>query len=174
MQVVQVTLHVEGTPPPAVKLAADHDLTRVVDGYTVHLDTHGALSAGNEAVLAYEISRDGRPVTDLEPYLGAMGHLVIISEDRKQFVHSHPLGVDHHGESVHDESGEADEHREHGGVVSGARKSIVSFHAEFPTEGLYKGWAQFKHRGRVFTVPFVIQVEAGSGHDRRDEEHHDH
>ena len=173
MQVVPVTLHVEGTPPPAVKLAADHDLTRVVEGYTVHLDTHGALAAGNKAVLAYEISRDGRPVSDLEPYHGAMGHLVIISEDLKQFVHSHPLGDDHQGESAHDESGDEGEHRDHGGVASGSHSSIVSFHAQFPTGGVYKSWAQFKHRGRVLTVPFVIQVGAGSDHHvDTDHDHH--
>ncbi len=173
MQVVPVTLHVEGTPPPAVKLLADHEFTRVVDGYTVRLDTHGALSVGNEAVLAYEITRDGRPVTDLEPYLAAMGHLVIISEDLKQFVHSHPLGDDHHGESAHDESGDAREHSEHGGVASGSHSSVVSFHAQFPAEGLYKSWAQFQHRGHVVTVPFIIQVEAGSDH-QIGADHHDH
>ena len=173
MQVVPVTLHVEGTPPPAVKLAADRDLTRVVDGYTVRLDTHGALSVGDEAVLAYDISRDGRPVTDLDPYLGAMGHLVIISEDLKQFVHSHPLGEDHHGESAHDESADANEHREHGGVASGSRGSIVSFHATFPTGGLYKAWLQFQHDGHVKTVSFVIQVGGGSDH-HAEADHHDH
>src|SRR5688500_2809506 len=34
-------------------------------------------------------ARNGEPVTDLEPYLGAPCHVVIISADTKQFAHTH-------------------------------------------------------------------------------------
>ena len=83
-------------------------------------------------------------------------------------------GADEHREhGEHREDGAQSEHREHGGVASGSRTSVVSFHARFPTAGLYKSWAQFQHRGRVVTVPFVIQVGGGSGH-HADADHHDH
>jgi hypothetical protein len=44
--------------------------TAEVDGYTVTLD--GDLESG---ALGFTVSRGGQPVTDLEPYLGARGHL---------------------------------------------------------------------------------------------------
>ena len=136
-QVVPVTLRIAGTGPPAAALVVDSQRVKEVDGYTISLDTSGPITAGQETMLSYNISRRGQPVTDLEPYLGAMGHLAVVSEDLKHFVHSHPLGT------------------------------AVSFHTGFPEAGLYKAWAQFKHRGRVITVPFVLEAghdDAGHGH----------
>src|SRR6185436_16808813 len=34
------------------------------------------LAAGVHAQMSFRVTRGGRPVTDLEPYLGAMGHCV--------------------------------------------------------------------------------------------------
>ncbi len=173
-QVVPTTLRVEGTSPPRAPLKVDSSSTKQVDGYAVTLDTAGAIYAGHEAVLSYYISRDGRPVTDLEPYLGATGHLVVISQDLKQFVHSHPLGEEHqgggrHGDDEHGSRGH-DEHSEHGGVAVGSKRTVLTFHAQFPEPGLYKVWAEFKHQGRIITVPFVIAVELSA----EDGHHHGH
>lgn len=167
MQVVPVELTITGTPSARLPLRADHHYEKVVDDYLITLTMSGSLVEGNEVLLAYGIRRGNNPVLDLEPYLGAMGHLVFISEDLTHFVHSHPLG-EHHGEDAHQEEDERNEHREHGGVASGATSSVVSFHAEFPTAGLYKGWAQFKHQGRVITVPFVLEVDADEHHEDRE------
>ena len=35
----------------------------------------------------------GRPITDLQTYLGAFGHTLIMSEDMVDYVHSHPLDI---------------------------------------------------------------------------------
>ena len=62
-----------------------------------------------------------------------------------------------------------------GGYIAGESGATVSFHARFPEAGLYKAWAQFKHRGRVFTVPFVLKVvhdDAHDGHGDRDDHGH--
>ena len=40
------------------------------------------LSPGKNLTLVVSLARDGKPVTDLEPFLGAMGHLIIVSADR--------------------------------------------------------------------------------------------
>ncbi|WP_341855214.1 hypothetical protein [Brachybacterium sp. GPGPB12] len=48
--------------------------TDEVDGYTVSLN--GDLTAGTSSELTISVERDGQPVTTLEPYLGAFGHLV--------------------------------------------------------------------------------------------------
>ena len=76
----------------------------------------------------------GELIDDLEPYLGAMGHLVVLSADGEQYVHAHPNEQ----------------------TTAGAK---VSFEAHFPGPGLYKGWGQFQRAGKVHTVPFVVDIQ---------------
>ena len=63
---------------------------------------------------------------NLEPYLGAMGHLILIHQDAVTFVHSHP-----------------DDR-------AGSPGTLV-FQARFPKPGVYRAWLQFQRAGRVFT-----------------------
>ena len=81
----------------------------------------------------------GQAVTDLDPYLGAMGHLILIHQDGVTFVHSHP-----------------DER-----VPGVGRDGTVPFLARFPKAGFYRGWSQFQRRGSILTTDFIVQaVEA--------------
>lgn len=149
-QVVTVPVTVAGTAPAAKPLTVDAGTPKIIDGYTVALDTGGPVKTGAATHLAYTVTKDGNPVTTLAPYLGAMGHLVIISEDRKEFVHSHP----HEG-------------GEHASGGMGGPK--VDFEAHFNVPGTYKGWAQFNvgttAKEQVITVPFTFIVAKGDGHD---------
>ena len=61
-----------------------------VDGYTVALD--GDLVPGQESKLTLSVSRDGQPVTDLQPYLAAYGHLVALRDGDLAYLHVHPAG----------------------------------------------------------------------------------
>ena len=142
-QVVQVPIKIEGAPAAAVALKVDADKPKTIDGYTIGLDTGGPVKTGGETHLAYTITKDGKPVTDLQPYLGAMGHLVIISQDLKRYVHSHP----------HEEGAEH--------AACGKSGPKVDFEADFETPGMYKGWAQFQHNGKVITAPFTFEVKQG-------------
>jgi hypothetical protein len=58
------------------------------DGYTVRLD-EAAARAGKEDELRFTITRAGEPVS-VQPYLGAMGHLVALREGDLAFLHVHP------------------------------------------------------------------------------------
>ena len=102
------------------------------DGYEVHLEA-GDLFAGEHSELSFAVSRDGRPVDDLQPYLGAKGHLVALREGDLAFLHVHP-------------------EEEHGAA------SEIVFDATFPTAGRYRLYLQFKHEGRVRTVEFTVAV----------------
>lgn len=42
--------------------------------------------------LTFEIRRDDGPVSQLEPYLGALGHLVALREGDVAYLHVHPGG----------------------------------------------------------------------------------
>jgi len=108
-------------------------LTRsaAVDGYRIELDDE-ELRAGTEATLTFRISRDGRPVDGLQPYLGAAGHLVAIREDDLAYLHVHPLDELRPGE--------------------------LGFDVELDQPGRYVLYLQFKHSGRVHTAPCVVAV----------------
>lgn len=149
-QVVAVPVTVAGSAPAAKPLVIDADKPKTIDGYTVSLDSGGPITTGGSTHLSYTLTKDGKPVTTLQPYLGAMGHLVIISEDRTQFVHSHP----HEG-------------AEHATGETGGPK--VDFEAHFTAPGTYKAWAQFNvgtaAKELVLTVPFTFTVAKGKGTD---------
>src|SRR4051794_16842223 len=59
-----------------------------VDGYDVRLD--GSVTAGVDAELRFTVRHDGQAVRDLEPYLGAYGHLVAIRASDHAYLHVHP------------------------------------------------------------------------------------
>lgn len=138
MQVVPVELEVAGVAPAPVALVPDADGVRLVDGCTVKLVAPAPIRSLFNLALRVEVARDGKPVTDLEPYLGALGHLIVVSADRGRFVHSHPLGAP---------------------PAAGAPAGpVVTFSVLFPAPGRYKAWVQLQRQGRVLTAPFVFDV----------------
>lgn len=96
------------------------------DGYEVELRADGA-------ELAFTVRKDGRPVEDIEPYLGARGHLVALREGDLAYLHVHP-------------ESEATEGRD------------IRFAVEYPSEGRYGLFLQFKHEGRVHTAVFTRET----------------
>lgn len=185
-EVVQVRLTAEGERKPTKPLTVDAALPKVVDGLTVAMETKGAIRTGGETVIGFAISKDGKPFTGLRPYLGAMGHLVIISEDGGTFVHAHPAedgkGGGHEGHAGQTGHSGHKGHTGHGqGGITGLfgpneRAATVRFMAEFTQPGLYKAWGQFnvgtEANQRVVTVPFTFMVAKGpapssrpAGHD---------
>lgn len=112
-----------------------------VDGYTVQLD--GPLTAGSSSRLTARITRDGRPVTALQPYLGAFGHLVALRDGDLAYLHVHPEGAE-------PSPGET------GGPT-------VSFAATAPTPGRYLLYLDFRVEDTVHTATFVVDAaRAGS------------
>jgi len=122
-------LHVEGAYVPRPLPAPAHD--DATAGYTATLEAHGA-RAGTAAEVTYAIARDGAPVSDLQPYLGADGHLVALREGDLAFLHVHP--------------------------EEGAEPGQIRFAAEFPSAGRYRLFLQFRHDGRVRTVAHTVEV----------------
>ncbi len=133
-------LAVRGRYRPADPPSAD-SVTSTVDGYTVTLD--GDLVAGEEAELTLTVTRDGEPVTDLEPYLGAYGHLVALRAGDLAYLHVHPEGVPGDGAT---EPG-----------------PDVVFFAEVPSPDRYHVYLDFKHEGVVRTAAFTVTGSAGAG-----------
>lgn len=129
-------------PSPVPSLVAQSS-SSTPDGYSVTLTPNPkTLLANKSAELILTIEHNGKPVKDLQPYLGALGHMVIISEDTKGYLHTHSGG--------------------HESMPAMKQMSVgpdVSFRTLFPIKGKYKVWAQFNHGGKIHTADFVVDVK---------------
>jgi len=122
-----------------------------VAGYTVSVD--GALEAGAVSDLTFTVTRDGRPVTALQPYLGAFGHLVALRDGDLAYLHVHAAGAE-------PEPGE----------TSGPE---IAFAAEAPTAGRYLLYLDFQVDGAVHTAAFVLDAAPADGAPESDGDSHD-
>jgi hypothetical protein len=107
-----------------------------VGGYQVRLD--GELVPGTSSQVFATISRDGIAVTDLEPYLGAFGHLVALRQNDLTYLHVHP---DAASPAPTDRSGPG-----------------IAFTAEVPSAGAYRLFLDFRHAGTVRTAEFTVMT----------------
>ena len=173
-QVVEAfDLNVIGLARSSVALAPDSTATKTEGGLRVTLQSDDPLRSGDEVTLNFAIfdERADTPVTDLERYLGAPAHVVIISGDTNDYLHVHPTekGKVNHDTMAGMKGMEGMDHSK-AAQANGEKSPIsseISAHTKFPRRGLYKVWAQFQRGGRVITVPFVLSVAAGSpGSDR--------
>ncbi|MFC0472853.1 hypothetical protein ACFFHM_20780 [Halalkalibacter kiskunsagensis] len=105
-------------------LQADETMVKEIDGVEVEL-FYEPLLAGEHASLLFEVN-NGTP----EPYLGALGHVVIVDELLSTFIHVHPESTE---------------------------KPV--FEAYFEEAGMYKLWAEFKIDGEVYAFPYMIEVK---------------
>jgi hypothetical protein len=131
-------------------LTPDATLTKTVDGMTVNLemgvgDSSSSLPvAGAFIPLKYRLTdaQTGAPVQDLEPYLGAWGHTLILNADQSAYLHSHPTQM---------LPGGVEQAKMRGGPA-------VEFGVMFPEAGDYRIWTQFKRAGKILTVAFTVRV----------------
>jgi hypothetical protein len=118
--------------PP--NLTPDVPSEKVDRGVRVRLEAT-TLKAGKEATLRFTLTEadSNTPISDLEPFLGAPGHVLLVNADLTESNHVHP-------------------------EEPATRGPVITFQPLMPAAGLYKLWLQFQRRGVVTTVPFVISV----------------
>jgi hypothetical protein len=95
------------------------------------------------------ITYQGKPMTDLQPYLSVFAHFTAFNVSNELYGHAHPLEYAGSG-------------REgwplstmpvfHGGPV-------LTFHAEFPGAGDYRTFVEFMAGGQLHTVSLTLHVE---------------
>jgi hypothetical protein len=107
---------------------------QTVDGLQVRL-VSARVTALKPARLTFTVSHasGGAAVTDLEPYLGAPAHLLVVNPDLTVAIHGHPEGPASSGPDV-------------------------VFELVLPFPGVYKLWLQVQRTGRIVTVPFVLEA----------------
>lgn len=111
-----------------------------VDGYDVTLVTEKG--GGGEITAALTVERAGKPVSDLQPYLGAYGHLVAMRSGDLAYAHVHP--VDNEGEGAPGDG-------------------TIRFDATLASAGRYALFLDFKHAGTVHTAAFTFDQGAVTG-----------
>ncbi|MEU5841125.1 hypothetical protein [Rhodococcus sp. NPDC047139] len=119
--------------------------TATVDDYEITL--RGDLSPGADATLTLAVNKNGQPVTDLQPYLGAYGHLVALRGGDLAYLHVHPDGTPGDG-------------------TTRAGPEVV-FHTAVPSAGIYHLYLDFQHDGVVRTAAFTLTAE-GAGNTHRE------
>ncbi|MFE3506432.1 hypothetical protein [Kitasatospora sp. NPDC059160] len=122
-------LHAAGDLRPAP--LPDTGRTATVDGYTVTLG--GDLTPGRSSHLTLDVSKDGAPVTDLQPYLGAYGHLVALRAGDLAYLHVHP-------DTTTPGPG-------------------IGFTTTAPSGGSYRLFLDFRHQGTVRTAAFTVTAD---------------
>ena len=124
-------------------LKPESSLAKTVNGVTVQLNIDATkVIAGEEAdvPIRFDDAKTGEPVQDLQRYLGAFGHAMMLSEDMTEHVHAHP-----------------EQMLEGTGITEGGGPDLV-FHALFPKPGPYRIWIQFQRNNVLSTVPFTVRV----------------
>ncbi len=143
------TVHLRVTGRPGMGPAGkDFSRAKNFGPYQVSLTTlSGDIKAGRETTLRYTVRKDGKPVTDLEPYLGAAMHLAIVRSDLTHFIHAHG--------SVPGEGPAAD--REHAQPPEKFGPEIEST-IVFPVKGAYRIFSQVQHQGKVLLFDFMVEA----------------
>ena len=78
------------------------------------------------------LEKNDQPITDLQTYLGALGHSVILKEGTLNFIHTHA-----------------------GETGTGPK---IEFSTTFSESGIYKIFTQFQHQNKVITTDYVLKV----------------
>lgn len=124
---------IAGDVPTAATPVSNSPGVIAADGLRATI-SHEVLKAGSSARFTFSLRNDQGDVIQLDPYMGELGHLMLIGVGNWRYVHVHPIGGD-------------------------GPAGRVEFESHFSEPGLYKGWSQFKEQGRVRVVPFVVEVE---------------
>ncbi|WP_400192707.1 heavy metal-binding domain-containing protein [Hymenobacter sp. B81] len=111
-------------------------LTWAEGGYQATLSFDQPLQTGRSVAVRVTVRQGQRPVTNLDNYLGALGHMVIISADTERYLHVHPNAQKDKGPDIR-------------------------FGTRFEAPGWYRVFLQFNHGGRVRTADFTLNVPAG-------------
>ena len=119
------TLQIGTTETPKAHLGGEDNWTKERDGKKVTLSNVDA-TVGGEVPLVFDTHGE-KP----DPYLGALGHVVIVDAEVEHYIHVHPDTDD-----------------------------TTTFNAHFSKPGLYKIWGEFKFGDQVHVYSFVVEVKA--------------
>lgn len=150
--IARFSIKVAGQPRSPVQLLPDTKLTKTVDGIRIAIAPPPHWKAGADLPLAFTLTdaETGQPIADLDPWLGAWGHIMIVGASGESFIHAHPL------EGALTEIGFLP--HVHAPPVPGPSPSVIRTVTGFRSAGVYKLWFQCQRHGRVITASWVANV----------------
>ena len=130
----------------AKKSVGDYDFTYI-------FPNQEELKAQTELTFSLLINKNGQPVKDLETYLGALGHCVILRAGNLDFIHTHP-------QEIKVDSSVGDHTMQMKGKVNTSQNKgpEIDFATSFPEPGIYRVFTQFQHQGKVITVEYALAI----------------
>jgi methionine-rich copper-binding protein CopC/putative copper export protein len=152
----QFYLNVEPSGTMRAPESETFSLQENVDGYDVTLKTSPArLHSGAPVTLDYHVEKEGKPLTEMNPYLAVPMHISIIRDDLMGFLHIHgllPVSLIGKvlGESIH---------ASHLLVPDKFGPDIEATNFAFPSAGIYHIFGEFSVAGKVVVTHFTVRVE---------------
>jgi hypothetical protein len=135
----------------AQSATVDSTTTKTVDGYSITYKLNPSQpKAQSDFNFNLSVAQNGKPVTDLQTYLGALGHSVILREGTLDFIHAHAGEASSSGAMM-----------DHGNMMqnTSTKGPDINFSTSFPEPGIYKLFTQFQHKGKVVTTDYIINVK---------------
>ncbi len=126
-----------------------------VGPYAVTIDPT-AVPIGEIATVSVSITKDGRPATDLHPYLGVMAHGVFIGTKDLAYMHAHGMSAQMLDMSSANDCGDAMMMQMTPMPPDLNIGSQFEFQILAPAEQPYDFWLQFIGGKTLYTAPFLV------------------
>jgi P-type Cu+ transporter len=141
------TVTVPGPQVAPVRFPTEEVRSQEVSGVRIELEGEAHAGETSDFHLSFADAATGRPVDDLQPYLGAAGHVVVLREDGTEFGHRHAETEDDDGRPV----------LAMPGTTFGPE---LGLHVRLDQPGGYRLWSQFRLAdGTVVTAPFTVHAD---------------
>ncbi len=123
--------------------------------YLVRLDST-TVAPGDVATLRVTILKNGKPATDLHPYLGAVAHGVFVGLDDLAYMHGHGMDAAMMAMADANDCGDAMMAAMPPLAPSASVPSSFAMQLLAPRAQRYNFWLQFTGGDTLYTVPFLV------------------
>lgn len=117
---------------PSIPILPLGDVRQASDGKTIFELAKTKIKAGKMVMLNFKVTRSDGSAPIMEPYLGALAHVIATPSQGTELIHVHPM--------------------------VGNEPNTGMFHATFPKEGAHKLWVQFIEHDELKTMPLSVIV----------------
>ena len=168
---ITVPANMPGTPPGADDASGypqplSHgelgNSYKLPDGYTMVWDRPATVSANTAYAFHFHLlNGDGKPASDVQPYMGMAGHAAFVKTDGTVFAHTHPEGSAAMAALMLANGSSGTDHNTMNMDMSAHNEplsSTVEFPYGFPSSGRYRIFVQMKHSATIETGAFDVIV----------------
>jgi hypothetical protein len=156
-----------GGVAPAIGTSTGSTTAVLPDGSRVVWHRDPALKANVPTILRFEVEdANGKPVSDLQPYMGMAAHAAIMKNDLSVFAHIHPSGTVPMAALMLAGANMGDSSMAGTSMRPGMNMPMPAEHLSpeisipygFPSPGLYRIFLQFNLGGKIQTISFDTNV----------------